>query len=79
MKKKILERESREKIERKKSLYPSNETIMIEIIRDHIKVTQYRLTVIDVINFEYGSDQDLIYCMNFGAISSHHIFISSLS
>ena len=46
---------SREKVERKqreKSLYPSNEKIMIKIIRDHIKVTQYGLTMIDVIDFK---------------------------
>ena len=45
---KILERESRER----KFLYPSDEAIMIEIIKDHIRMTQYGLTMIDVINFE---------------------------
>ena len=45
---KILERESEER----KSLYPSYEIIMIKIIRDYIKVTQYGLIMIDIINFE---------------------------
>ena len=41
----------RENFRERKFLYPSDEAIMIEIIRDHIKVTQYGLTMIDVINF----------------------------
>ena len=49
---KILERESRERKWREKFLYSSDEAIMIEIIKDHIRMTQYGLTMIDVINFE---------------------------
>ena len=71
---KKIERESRER----KFLYLSDEAIMIEITTDHIKVTQYGLTMIDVINFKKRPDRDPIYCMNFGAISGHHIFISIL-
>ena len=48
---KILERKSRERKWRESS-YPSYEAIMIEIIRGHIRIIQYGLTMIDVINFE---------------------------
>ena len=46
---KILERESRERKWREKSSYPSDETIMVEIIRGPIRVTQYESSVT---NFE---------------------------
>ena len=38
-KEKILERESRERKWREKSSYPSDEALMIEIIRDPIRMT----------------------------------------
>ena len=47
---KILERKNRKKVERE-SLYPSDEAIMIEIIRGHIKVTQYELTMMRCYKF----------------------------
>ena len=43
---KILERVERE------SSYLSDEKIMIENIRGYIRMTQYELTMIDVINFK---------------------------
>ena len=46
---KILERESRERKWREKFLYPSDEAIMIEIIKGPIRVTQYESSVT---NFE---------------------------
>ena len=46
---KILERESRERKWREKSSYPSDEALMIEVIRGPIRVTQYESSVT---NFE---------------------------
>ena len=46
---KILERESRERKWREKLSYPSDEALMIEIIRGPIRVTQYESSVT---NFE---------------------------
>ena len=46
---KILERESRERKWREKLPYPSDEALMIEIIRGPIRVTQYESSVT---NFE---------------------------
>ena len=46
-KEKILERESRERKWREKPSYPSDEALMIEIIRGPIRVTQYESSVTD--------------------------------
>ena len=49
MKRKNFREKSRERKYGEKSLYPSNEAIMVEIIRGPIRVTQYESSVT---NFE---------------------------
>ena len=53
---KILERESRERKWREKLSYPSDEAVMIKIIRGPIRVTQYESSVTISNRIRLGSD-----------------------